>query len=236
MTEPILSADSVRLPKPLAIPSKRDMTLGEAKVCVKKINEHVDDAYRLVLELRDRNGWKTLGYASWIECAVEEFGKSKGRVYQLLQAAQIKLEIEGDSTMVENVPERSLRPLAALDTPKERQEAWKEAKATAPDGKPTASHVKETVNRLRGVVDNITNPQPKAPPPPSPQPRLVPHEDAGAIDDDEFEKISSEERERQSKLEAHKRADMIICPACGARIIMNWVARRIETFAGMPRE
>ena len=105
------------------IPSKRDMTEPEARRCVIRINEHVQNALDLVLELRDRKGWKALGYPSWIDCAVAEFGKSKSRVYQLVQAAQIQLELHPFSTNVESLPEAHLRPLAALDTPEEKRDA-----------------------------------------------------------------------------------------------------------------
>jgi hypothetical protein len=43
----------------------------------------------MLLDLDRRRGWEALGYASFRECAVTEFGKSQGYVYKLLHAAEV---------------------------------------------------------------------------------------------------------------------------------------------------
>lgn len=123
------------------------MTGEEARVCVDKINTQINGARADLLRLYEGKGWVALGYDSWRACAVAEFGQSQARVYQLLQAAEIERRV---STKVEigTIPERRLRPLAAL--PEEQQAAaYEEAVETAPHGKPTAAHVAATVERFR---------------------------------------------------------------------------------------
>ena len=90
-----------------------EMTSLEARVCVDRINSGMSDIRTQLLELKEREGWKALGYSSWRECAVAEFDYSQSRVYQLLDAAQIERDI---STIVENgeTPEGHLRELAPL--------------------------------------------------------------------------------------------------------------------------
>ncbi len=43
----------------------------------------------MLLDLDRRRGWEALGYTSFRECAVAEFGKSQGYVYKLLHAAEV---------------------------------------------------------------------------------------------------------------------------------------------------
>lgn len=48
--------------------------------------------------------------------------------------------------------ERQARELLRLETPAEQKSAWKEAVETAPNGKVTAAHVREVVNKRTGEV------------------------------------------------------------------------------------
>lgn len=125
-----------------------DMNIEEARATCDTIRRGLDEVRGLVLDLHDRNGWSALGYKSWRECVVAEFDQSKSHLYRQLDAARIEQEI---SPMGEigKIPERQLRPLAAVE-PGRRDEVWQEAKGTAPKGKVTAKHVKETVDRKLG--------------------------------------------------------------------------------------
>lgn len=205
---------------------KRDMNREEALFCVKAINEHADRSIALINELRQRNGWKALGYSSWLECAVEEFGRSRGRVYQLLKAAQIQLEIDEKYTAVDTppapLPERVLRPLAALPSPQLRQEAFEKAKETAPDGKLTGPHVAKTVTQLLQKIPEAIRPkkpEPKAPPDLTPhyskhsnygEPPLI---DTAPDDNEVYELAVQEDFARQKK--EHKHEYPLHCPGCG---------------------
>ena len=120
----------------------------EARLLVNRIRAHINDARALVLELYEREGWRSLGYNSWRECVVAEFDQSQSRLYQLLDAAQVERNI---STIVENsspIHEAVLRPLAGLE-PDQQREAWKMATEATPT--PTAEHVARVAYSLRPV-------------------------------------------------------------------------------------
>ncbi len=126
------------------------MTAEEARQTVDAINAHLNSARALLLDLYEREGWRALGYQSWRECVTAEFEQSQRHLYRQLQAAQIEREI-CPRGQIGAIPEKHLRPLAALDTPGERREAWDRATSTAPDGKVTAAHVERTVVEMQAA-------------------------------------------------------------------------------------
>jgi hypothetical protein len=118
------------------------MTTDEARAAVESINQHMNSARAILLDLYERRGWAALGYTSWRECAVAEFDQAQRTLYQELQAAQIEQRI-APMAQIGTIPERQLRPLAAL-TPMEQPVAWQEANERA-NGKPTARVVEQVV-------------------------------------------------------------------------------------------
>jgi len=151
------------------------MNATEACECVTKINSHMNSARALLLDLYERRGWQALGYQSWRECVTAEFAQSKSRLYQELEAAQIEQRISTNGG-IGSIPERQLRPLAAL-TPMEQPIAWQEAQERS-GGKPTARVVEEVVREMR--ADSPA----KAPEPePAPADTLTVAEIAADIDD-----------------------------------------------------
>ncbi len=74
---------------------------AEARLLVQKIRDRLNSLADDLWELKNREGWKSLGYASWRDCAMAEFDLSQGRVYQLLGHAQVIKNIVADSTIVE---------------------------------------------------------------------------------------------------------------------------------------
>jgi hypothetical protein len=157
----------------------RPLAAEHARAIVEAIHERVEQIRDLVLELYEREGWKSLGYESWEKCVTAEFDRDRSYLYRQLRAAMIEREIApskidadpklspmGDkSTLMGSrepvIPERQLRPLAELPEG-HRKEAWEEARATAPDGKVTAKHVQATVDRRLGksVVNGREMPDP----------------------------------------------------------------------------
>lgn len=133
------------------------MTEPEARECVTKINGHMDSARALLLDLYERRGWVALGYASWSECSVAEFGKSQGYLSRQLQAAEIESRIM-PMGIIGTTPERQLRPLARL-TPMEQPIAWQEANERT-NGKPTARVVEEVVDEMLSPEDDALDPPP----------------------------------------------------------------------------
>lgn len=79
--------------------------------------------------MRDRKGWKALGYESFKEYGEKELGYKETRIYQLVDAAEIGLQLgfSSDSTIVESPPpEGQLRPLKSV--PEDvRKQIWDEA-------------------------------------------------------------------------------------------------------------
>jgi hypothetical protein len=116
---------------------------------VQKIKNYVGEIRHLILDLFEREGWRSLGYESWSECADKEFGPTRQQVERLLDAARTYRNL---SQVVDNqqidapigaIPESQLRPIANLK-PEQQREVYKEAVKTAPNGKMTARHMEET--------------------------------------------------------------------------------------------
>ncbi len=90
------------------------MTADEARTTIAAITAHLNDTRALLLDLKEREGWRALGYDSWRACAQAEFGQSQSRVYQLLDAAKVDRAL---STVVESpteIPEAHARILAPV--------------------------------------------------------------------------------------------------------------------------
>ncbi len=124
----------------------KNMTVFEARECVKQINENIHNVRALLLDLYERKGWEALGYESWRACAVGEFKGKENYLYKQLAAAKAEKNI---CTMVQNsepIPERVLRPLTSIP-PEEQREIYQEAQETAPDGKVTAKHIEEIIKQ-----------------------------------------------------------------------------------------
>lgn len=127
------------------------MTVEEARACIDAINGAMTSARASLWELYHRKGWQSLGYSSWRECVVAEFEQSKSQLYRQLEAAEIEHQISPRGE-IGSIPERHLRPLAAL-TPDQQREAWRKALDTAPNGKITGTHVQT-------IADHYKTPEP----------------------------------------------------------------------------
>ncbi len=100
-------------------------------------------AGEILTEIRDSRLYRNT-HATFEDYCQSEWGMSRPRAYQLIDAAAVV------STLVDNPPtsERQARALTHLP-PEEQREAWTEAVKTAPNGKPTAKHVEEVVARRK---------------------------------------------------------------------------------------
>lgn len=115
----------------------------EARKLVNEINEEVGSVRRKIARLHDGEGWLALGYDSFKACVEGEFSISRQYAYQLLSAAQVDERVSG---IVDTgpLPESHARELKQV--PVEQQgEVYKLAVETAPQGKVTAEHLKQTV-------------------------------------------------------------------------------------------
>jgi len=146
------------------------MTAEEARKRVDTINSQMNNIRALLLDFHEREGWKALGYESWTECVEKEFEQGRRQIFRQFQAAQIeqnindiaKTKCHSDTNPEEEappfpepepIPERTLRPLAAVP-PEEQATVYQLAKETSP-GKLTAKHVEKVVRDLKETRPSV---------------------------------------------------------------------------------
>jgi hypothetical protein len=79
-------------------------TPEEARQITDDIKGAAETVWTLLVEAHDRQAWAALGYGSWRDYAMTEFGMSQSRAYQLLDQGRVVQAIEeatGHSTSVE---------------------------------------------------------------------------------------------------------------------------------------
>lgn len=102
------------------------------------------------LDFAEREGWRALGYAGAIEALQTELGAqySKSYLSRILQAGEIERVLE---LPIGQLPERTLRPLAQLDTPDQQRAAYQ-----AIEGKPTAGKMQQAVDQIKPPLSSLT--------------------------------------------------------------------------------
>ena len=120
-----------------------EMTLEEARETDRLIKRHINTTRYLLLDMRDRKGWKALGYESFKEYGEKALGYEERHIYRLVDAAEIGLQI-GTDQLDSQPSESKLRPLKAVPEA-ERKAIWDEAtrKAEEEGAKLTAKRVEE---------------------------------------------------------------------------------------------
>ena len=126
------------------------MTEAEARQAVEDIRAGLSGVRDKLLELREREGWRALGYQSWRECAQAEFGFGQSRVYELLNAAKTERNISAMAENQDPIPERQLRPLANLE-PEEQRIVWQRVieESHGNNGKITGAVVQRMVEKVK---------------------------------------------------------------------------------------
>lgn len=120
-----------------------------------RADHHTNQARKLILDLKERAGWKVLGYKSWRQCVIAEFEQSATNIYRQLDAAVLELELSptGD---IGQINERVLRPLAKRQYSKEsRQLIWDISQDIVGEGGKITSGVVESV--VEGIKDWLTS-------------------------------------------------------------------------------
>lgn len=109
------------------------------------------------LDFREREGWRALGYAGFVEAINAELGTqySKSYLSRLLRAAEIERVLE--LPIGNMIPEAQLRPLAELDAPEAQRAAWQQA-SVATNGTPTAKAVQAAVDQIKPKPTTTTPP------------------------------------------------------------------------------
>lgn len=135
------------------------MTVDEARATVDRIKARLEDVRADLYELREREGWRALGYETWQSCITEEFHMSRQRAHQLVNAHMVDRILAGTDvnnvdtqTRVARIPEshaRELEPLLGLHSDA-IQEVYAEVQEQT-SGKPRAADYREAVDRRLGT-------------------------------------------------------------------------------------
>jgi hypothetical protein len=129
------------------------------------------DVGTALLAIRDQRLYRAT-FATFEAYCRERWGMAASRARQLISAAEVVRDV-GSVTIVTLSHESQARPLAAVP-PSERAEVWQEAVDTAPNGKVTAAHVQQVVDRRRELEPIRVMPEPpplpmvEPPEPPTP--------------------------------------------------------------------
>lgn len=135
------------------------MSAQEARECVATIKHNLESLGAMLLDLDRRRGWEALGYTSFRECAVTEFGKSQGYVYKLLHAAEVDENLAASEVYPLDKSEIGLIPTSHKEElhklPNDQQAAaLKKADALAQmESKPReARHVASVVKEYKSAL------------------------------------------------------------------------------------
>lgn len=120
----------------------KPMTKPEAKRCIVAIENKGTETRQLLLDLRDREGWKALGYTSFYECLRKEFNRSRQTYWRIVRAADVEasllLAIDEEPELgnimlptVKGLGLLHLLELEKLDEPALRLKALENARQTA---------------------------------------------------------------------------------------------------------
>ena len=136
------------------------MDRNTAQHMVERIHEHltradyhVNQARKLILDLREQGGWQALGYKSWRECVMAEFERRSSTVYRQLNAALVELELSPNGGIGE-INERVLRPLTKKGLDEDaRHFVWQVCENIVGQGGKITSGITESV--VEGLEDII---------------------------------------------------------------------------------
>lgn len=98
------------------------MSADEARACVDRIKRSMEDIRADLWHLKERQGWRALGYVTWQDCIRDEFAMSRQRGYQLVNAYTVDRILAGVDD-VNNVDISSGDPVAEIAQPDSIPEA-----------------------------------------------------------------------------------------------------------------
>lgn len=145
-----MTTDLAMIETAVAVPMMTEM---EARSCLEIIARNVEQTRTLVLDFKEREGWRALGYQSWRECAAKEIGQSFATVYRELKAA----EVDRNISHVEKTPLPTTQALqlARLEAPAAQAEVLTEVKERKGDEPVTAADLKDAVDERLGVAPTL---------------------------------------------------------------------------------
>lgn len=148
---------SPQLPAP-----NSQLPLKEARRLCDLIRRQTSELASAIRKLRDGDGWKTLGYATWAACCESEFGYTRQHVGRLLKAERVKGSIQ--ETVSEGEPIGSPAEAAAVPDDAPIPEAQARELARLPEAERAACYravvrdclaegVRPTARLLRQAVE-----------------------------------------------------------------------------------
>lgn len=171
--------DAALTTRPVALTPTVMMDEAEAKQAIgfmrgdlEQVDVSLTSFRRRALDFKEREGWRALGYAGYLEAIQQELRTELSRSYisRLVQAAEVERDLDLPMGKSEEVPERQLRALGTLDKAEERREAWGRAHELAGDKPTTIKHVERAVEEQKA-----------APLPPAPDGWIIWQNDDGPI-------------------------------------------------------
>lgn len=196
------------------------MNATEARELVKQINNQVEGTRTLLLRLRDEEGWRSLGYDSWRDCATKEFKLGASYVYRLVDAAQVQKSLPKESPVIKEAVARELTKLPEPKQAEAYQEAVKRSDGKAPTAKVVREVVRENLPDEEPIEKPITKP-PKGGLTPKVQAALDGREDFLGIVRD----LQASLRQIK-KLKEKPHGQCISVQACEASLHSTWVHLR----------
>jgi hypothetical protein len=148
-----IEPEIVKLTEPSRIEQQK--RLSELENQIRKAFYEAGLAFR---EIQEKRLYKLEGFKTFENYLKEKWGKTRSHAYNLITAVEIISE-DLSPIISEKVPlptaATQVRPLIKLE-PEQRQEVWRKACETAPNGKVTENHVKKVKNELFPSSDRST--------------------------------------------------------------------------------
>lgn len=116
----------------------------EARSLTDEVKRDAERLWAKLVELYEGRAHHALGYSSWGAYFQSEFGGSRRRGYELLNAGRVLDTVRNSALQPPSNEAQANELVALLDEPERLREAWAEASA---DGEPTALKVREAVEQ-----------------------------------------------------------------------------------------
>jgi hypothetical protein len=131
-----------------------DMTPEEARTKHTELKSLESVMRSMLLEMRDRKGWRALGFSSWAEYGEKEWNYSLSQLDRLATAARIESFLPPIGGL--QIPESQLRPLTSIPD-EAKPEVWQEAitRALAEGKKIGAKYVEDVANEWKLKNDTL---------------------------------------------------------------------------------
>lgn len=126
----------------------RQLSFDDARALTDEVKRDTETLWNKLLLLYNGGAHLALGYPSWGAYFEAEFGKSRRRAYELLNAGKV-LDVVRHGALAPPESERQARELVPLlGRPDELRQAWREAST---DEEPTALKIRDIVGARMGV-------------------------------------------------------------------------------------